>query len=217
MSNDTAIEAWTCKHCGKRCERPLARGTKPKWCSQRCADLGKRGTAGTCVQCGVEYLGHGARYCSPRCVGDARRKPRPATSPSADRRGPLRMAYESQDWPTVLNEMRRHVKPDLDGCWIWQRRVSKGYPVVIIGGRWLQAHRVMLEASLEGPLGSQPAHHTCAESRCVNPDHLIPVTHADNVAEMLARKAYVARIRELEDALASVAPQHPTLAVLPLL
>lgn len=40
---------------------------------------------------------------------------------------------------------------------------------------------------------------------------LQPVTHAQNSAEMLARQAYLARIRELEEALAVVAPTHPLL------
>lgn len=56
-------------------------------------------------------------------------------------------------------------------------------------------------------------HHTCGDSRCVNPDHLQPVTHRDNTAEMLARHSYLARIAELEEALATIDPSHPLLAV----
>jgi hypothetical protein len=53
---------------------------------------------------------------------------------------------------------------------------------------------------------------------CVNPQHLVPVTHAENMAEMLARRAYRARIADqdaiiasLQAALRSVAPGHPML------
>jgi heme oxygenase len=63
-------------------------------------------------------------------------------------------------------------------------------------------------------LGSQAAHHACANTTCVNPDHLQPVTHRENIAEMMARKAYVARIRELEAALTEIQPSHPLLSVI---
>lgn len=72
----------------------------------------------------------------------------------------------------------------------------------------LQVHRLTLEAKHRAPLGSQAAHHMCANSTCVNPDHLQPVSHNENTAEMMQRQYYVARIRELEDALASLSPEH---------
>ena len=46
---------------------------------------------------------------------------------------------------------------------------------------------------------------------CVNPQHLQPVTNAANAAEMAARQGYVARIAELEAALAALDPRHPLL------
>lgn len=220
----TSVTTWDCQTCGKLCERKPTKGQRPKYCSQRCSDLANKGKPGTCAHCGAAYFGHGLRYCSKACDDAFRAAARPVKQlrpikhprPRVDQRRPLRVAYEAQDWPTVLSEMRQWVSVNLDGCWIWQRRIKDGYPVVIIGDRHLQAHRVTLEASLDGPLGSQPAHHICAETRCVNPDHLVPVTHAQNVAEMLARNAYRKRIAELEAALVDVAPTHPLLSVLPL-
>lgn len=44
--------------------------------------------------------------------------------------------------------------------------------------------------------------------------HLEPVTHRDNTAEMLARHSYLARIAELEEALASIDAGHPLLQVI---
>lgn len=100
---------------------------------------------------------------------------------------------------------------------MWQGLHKDGYPTI----RWSvnsrkrtqSLHRLVLEAKHQASLGSQAAHHVCANTMCVNPDHLQPVTHRDNVAEMLARQAYVSRIRELEEALSVVDPSHPLLQV----
>ena len=78
-------------------------------------------------------------------------------------------------------------------------------------------HRAVLEAKEGAILGSQAAHHKCANSHCVNPDHLQPVTHRENAAEMMARKSLTARIRELEVALGEVAPGHELLKVIPVM
>lgn len=219
MQNDTAVETWTCGHCGTHCERAKVRGQKPRWCSIRCRDLALKATPGTCAHCGKQYRGHGARYCSPRCVGDSRKKtpePKAARTP-VDLRSPIRRAYEDSQWAEVANELRLRVEVDSDGCWIWQGQVKDGYAVVRVGTRELFAHRVSVEAQFGKRLGSQPVHHKCAHRTCINPEHLEPVTHAENIIEMLARNAYIARIRELEDALAVADPKHPALAVLPLL
>jgi len=98
------------------------------------------------------------------------------------------------------------------GCWEWQGKLKRDYPEVTVAGRSLQVHRVVLEAKCQAPLGSQAAHHMCANSKCVNPSHLQPVTHRENVAEMPARQSFLARIRDLEAALAESAPGHDLLA-----
>lgn len=68
MANTTRTYRWTCAHCGTACERPVVRGQRPKWCSQRCADLGKKGRRGLCLHCGSEFFGLGAAFCSTRCA-----------------------------------------------------------------------------------------------------------------------------------------------------
>lgn len=213
-------EIFTCQNCGKSCERPLARGQKPKWCSQACGDFAKKAQPGVCEHCGAGFHGHGTRYCSRECGNAARRKlkPTPRTAEQMaelwrSQRSALRAAVEDGDYPSVLVEIRNRSTVDTGGCWIWHGRVNKGYPVVNVGSQKLQVHRLVLEAKHGASLGSQAAHHSCAVSTCVNPDHLQPVTHRDNVAEMLARQSYLSRIRELEEALADLDPDHPLLAV----
>ena len=59
-------------------------------------------------------------------------------------------------------------------------------------------HRASLEMRLGRGLGVEAAHHICANQRCVNPDHLQPISNRENVAEMMQRRYYIARIEELE-------------------
>ncbi len=96
------------------------------------------------------------------------------------------------------------------GCWEWPK-VRDGYPYIRVGKRDIGLHRMVLEIKEGLPLGVQSAHHICANTKCVNPDHLQPVTHRDNTAEMLARRTYLDRIEELEGALMALDPNHPLL------
>ena len=69
-----------------------------------------------------------------------------------------------------------------DGCMIWTAALnSKGYPVFSVYGRVELAHRVSYETFV-GPIpeGLQ-LDHLCRDPRCVNPDHLEPVTARENI------------------------------------
>lgn len=201
------ITSHTCQMCGKQWTRREHRGQQPKWCSQRCADLGKYGARRTCARCGVAYFGVGKSYCSRECAR--------AIRPAGD--GPdMKAAYDKRDWDALLRIIEDASTPDTHGCWLWQGRLDKyGYAVARRRNGTVGVHRVALEAKCRAPLGSQAAHHVCAVKACVNPDHLEPVTHAANVGEMLARKSYVRRIRDLEAALAASDPHHPLLTTIP--
>jgi len=99
------------------------------------------------------------------------------------------------------------------GCWQWLGALGgRGYPRIYVTGGHLPVHRLALEASIAKRLDrATHAHHKCANVKCVRPDHLQAVTHQQNLAEMLARHAYLARIKELERALTEIDPQHPVL------
>lgn len=66
-------------------------------------------------------------------------------------------------------------------CWVWGGRLSKkGYGVFRDEGRDVRAHRWSWEA-LVGPIPAGLAlDHLCRNHPCVNPDHLEPVTWAEN-------------------------------------
>lgn len=72
-------------------------------------------------------------------------------------------------------------------CWLWTGpKTDQGYGEITlyVGGKnkCLKAHRAMYE-ELVGPIpeGLEPD-HLCSVRPCVNPEHLEPVTHAENLA-----------------------------------
>ncbi|MBH5146058.1 HNH endonuclease [Rhodococcus erythropolis] len=108
--------------------------------------------------------------------------------------------------PERLAEVKAYATVTDSGCWEWPKLDRKGYPRnITLATASEPAHRAVLTAVLGRPLGAEAAHHTCANRACVNPDHLQPVTAAENTAEMLERRAYRARIAELERKLADLA------------
>lgn len=114
------------------------------------------------------------RYCSAEC---ARRRPR---KPLADR----------------FNEK---IHRDPEGCWHWGGTVDpSGYGVISVGAAadgLLPAHVVAYELT-SGPIPEGLVlDHLCRNPRCVRPDHLEPVTSAEN-----ARRGAKAKITQ-DDAL----------------
>lgn len=70
----------------------------------------------------------------------------------------------------------------VDGCWLWEGATTKcGYGTTTVDYRTVYAHRWAYEA-LVGPIpeGMQ-LDHLCRVRNCVRPDHLEPVTLAENV------------------------------------
>lgn len=72
----------------------------------------------------------------------------------------------------------------MTGCWEWTRSLHKGgygqfrdpaYPGVFSAHRWAYVHFV-------GPVpDGLELDHLCRNRPCANPDHLDPVTHAENM------------------------------------
>lgn len=76
------------------------------------------------------------------------------------------------------------------GCWIWQRSLTaKGYGRLNHReARSGKAHRAIYEWVV-GPLDPRiPLDHTCNNPPCVNPDHLEPVTNAENHRRAVGRR-----------------------------
>lgn len=202
----------TCEYCSQVAQVPR-KGMK--YCSRACGSRAAQhlATAASaeatrqpvelkqCDWCFTLHTRAKSQYCSEHCRTSALR-------------GPLRAAWEDRHWSTFLRLIKERTSTTAGGCHEWQGRIRDGYAYIKFGRQNHPVHRAVLEAKHGKPLGSQAAHHTCANTVCVNPDHLQPVTHRENVAEMLARNSYLARIRELETALEQLAPTHPLLATI---
>jgi hypothetical protein len=85
-----------------------------------------------------------------------------------------------------------HVERDgVFGCWLWTGKPDRyGYGTVWLGGP-RQAHRVAY-VELVGPVApGLKLDHLCRRRHCVRPDHLEPVTEAEN--QLRANPEYLAR------------------------
>jgi hypothetical protein len=90
-------------------------------------------------------------------------------------------------------EMRKVIEASVEfepntGCWLWERGVTgDGYGSLKFAGYPRGAHRASWVAH-RGPI---PAGlhilHRCDTPQCVNPDHLRPGTHRENMGDMSAK------------------------------
>lgn len=85
----------------------------------------------------------------------------------------------------LLNEIQERnffAKLDVGDCWEWTGyRMPSGHGMLTLYNKGYLAHRVAWE-HLVGPIpeGMQ-LDHLCRNPRCVNPDHLEPVTQQENI------------------------------------
>lgn len=197
-----------------------------------------------CPQCGKAGVGYQFTYCSTACAGAGRsaipKPPKPCATCSEptgksthkfcascrltaaelrrrSARGPLLVAYEDGDWPSVVGELLAKTER-VGSCANWLGKINKsGYGRLSIQSKDWAVHRLMAQAANGGTKipSHMPVHHKCGNSSCINPEHLQVVTPHENAAEMLERNSYLSRIADLEDALSSVSPNHPLLAERP--
>jgi len=86
-------------------------------------------------------------------------------------------------WERILERITLHPS----GCWLWPKaKDKKGYGGIGTGSRLngtqrsQQVHRVAYEVFV-GPIPEgMTIDHTCETKLCVNPEHLEPVTNAEN-------------------------------------
>lgn len=69
-----------------------------------------------------------------------------------------------------------------NGCWLWRSFRSRlGYAHFNINNRTVSAHRWLYEAMCGKVAPGLELDHLCRARACVNPLHLEPVTHRENI------------------------------------
>ena len=98
-------------------------------------------------------------------------------------------------WP-VKERLWRHISPEPNtGCWLWAGHCCpKGYGKVGLNGKTARAHRVAYEAYIGAIPKGLTLDHLCRVRCCVNPNHLEPVTHKENVLRGESPSARHARL-----------------------
>lgn len=126
-----------------------------------------RGTIpATCAVCGVTFfscaaeLARGRKCCSAAC-------------------------RHTKDYGPEAAKARimKNVTVSDAGCWVWTAWINnKGYGYMSYRGRPYPAHRAAWEVfrgeQLERGIDVD---HLCRNTLCVNPEHLEPVTHRENI------------------------------------
>lgn len=68
------------------------------------------------------------------------------------------------------------------GCWIWRgSKHDKGYARVYFKGKMYSGHRFMYELFRGNVPNGLEMDHSCKVTSCINPYHVEPVTHLENV------------------------------------
>jgi hypothetical protein len=83
---------------------------------------------------------------------------------------------------SVAERVRRLCEVEPSGCWRWLRGLDgMGYGTLVVKRQTIRAHRASYEAFV-GPIpDGLDLDHLCRNKACVNPAHLEPVTHSENL------------------------------------
>lgn len=105
------------------------------------------------------------------------------------------------------------VHVDENGCWIFHGAINDmGYGVVGVQGRNVRAHRITYETFVGLIPEGLDIDHLCRVRACCNPQHLEPVTRAENLLRgwAIRKGTHCAHGHERTEANTVVAPSEPS-------
>lgn len=170
-----------------------------------------------CVQCGsslpTEHDGRGGkqpsrRYCSVACKQEHRKYRKPVPIPCS-RCGRIRYLKRPSLAATKCRQCAQEIATaaalstntsstdekfakyvdKTTGCWLWiGYRYSNGYGAITHERKQILVHRWAYERFVGPVPDGLTIDHLCAVRHCVNPDHLEPVTGAENTRRGVARR-----------------------------
>lgn len=89
----------------------------------------------------------------------------------------------------IVERIAQQSQPSDTGCWIWKGVLqTNGYGSIHYQGKTRRAHRVSYEAHVGLIPPGMQIDHLCRVRACVNPQHLEPVTAAENQRRAAAAK-----------------------------
>lgn len=104
---------------------------------------------------------------------------------------------------------QRLVRPDLGPCWEWAGGThGNGYGKLYDGTRTVSAHRLAYETWV-GPIPAGASIcHRCDNPPCINPEHLVPGTTAENHADMRAKGRRTDPVRLTDNQVTAIRVAH---------
>lgn len=143
----------------------------------------------TCQEVDIDNIPHG--YCHCGCSRKTHLAPRTDYKKGWIRGNPLKYLKGHKAPPA--NKGPRISKPEYKKedcgfrtpCWVWQLGLNgQGY-----GARWNRRAHVLYYERRYGPVpAGLELDHLCGIRSCVNPAHLEPVTHAENLRRGMGAK-----------------------------
>ena len=89
---------------------------------------------------------------------------------------------------SIKKRILSRISVDVNGCWIWdgcKQDSKERYGRIRIGNRLWLTHRASYEAWIGAVPEGRELHHVCHNLHCVNPFHVVPVSHCVNTKDKL--------------------------------
>lgn len=94
---------------------------------------------------------------------------------------------------SLLERIELHYIPEPNsGCWLWEGGTAgnNGYAAIARKSGSRMVHKIMYEIHKGKTPKGKEVRHTCDMPICINPDHLLLGTHADNMRDASVRKRF---------------------------